>query len=595
MKSRSLIDGIPDANKEENIDEPVFESPKPMKKRINKAKVGSKPTPDELATGGHGSTEQLKEKMRNGFKDKKFQDMFIELEAKYQETINALNKKNGALNKKIGTLMGQKFKMNRIESDFKKKTIKFESEIKKLKKENETLKAGGSNTVIKGPIKKACNNSNNGNKKYGSEIKELKAKITIMEREKNNWNNTVTKYEEEINELKLKNETLETKLKMTDATKNILLPINENSTNAVASVPDEMRKEYNKKFKARVAAYNEIQNKKGNIRVFARVRPMLQKEINSNTNIISYEGFDKIHVEGSKQVYQYDGVFDHEASNDDVFKMISSYIRTILDGFSVTIFAYGQTGTGKTYTMNAFTQNALTELLSKQENESDWEYTTELSIIEIYNEKIIDLLVGSKAQKNYRIRSKIIGKGKQSRTSTYVDELKKVKINDIQLVQQLIAQSEQNRKFASTDMNDHSSRSHYLIMIEVFGRNKITGLKINSKLNLIDLAGSERITDNRKKMKQKQFKEMTKINRSLSVLGNVMRCLHVKQEHVPYRDSKLTYLLKDSMDNQSKMLMIMTIGPADRNRKETLQTLTFGQRAKKVDIGTPKKNFVSKL
>ena len=349
---------------------------------------------------------------------------------------------------------------------------------------------------------------------------------------------------------------------------------------------------YDKEFKERRKLYNELQDLKGNIRVFARCRPLLKHEIKQNaTEIASFPDCESISIFNHKnqtETFRFDKVFGPTADNEDVYKETAPYIQSVLDGYNVTIFAYGQTGSGKTYTMSSVNNNALNDLFKLQmEKKSEWIFETFVSMLEIYNENIIDLLDKKGNGKEYKIRMKGTRKSTQE---IYVDGLKKVQVSGLSEVEQLMGFGASNRTVAHTKMNAESSRSHSLLVVYIKGENKTTGLKVGGKLNLIDLAGSERVK--KSGVDGVAMKEAQNINKSLSALGDVIESLWKKNKHIPYRNSKLTFVLQDSLGKSAKTLMFINVSPADIHCQETLTSLRFAQRAKNVELGASTKNIV---
>ena len=361
----------------------------------------------------------------------------------------------------------------------------------------------------------------------------------------------------------------------------------------------ELTTKYQREFRERKKFYNQIQDLKGNIRVFVRCRPMLQHEIDKkSTNVITFHDSETLTVNDVNNKnkikncrFRFDSVFNPSSANDTVYEStVQSYVQSVLDGYNVTIFAYGQTGTGKTYTMNFVNSSAINDLFERKNNPDfaeEWKIEIKVSLLEIYNEKIIDLLadnVHSNKDSDYKIRHN------SDKNMIYVENLRCVEVETPQDVLQQIQNGSKNRTVAQTKMNVESSRSHSLLIIFISGKNIITNVEFSSKLNLIDLAGSERIK--KSKVQGKQLLEAQNINKSLSALGDVIEALWKKQKHIPYRNSKLTHILQDSLGKSAKTLMFVNISPADFNCSETLSTLRFAERAKRVELGQSKKNVV---
>lgn len=220
----------------------------------------------------------------------------------------------------------------------------------------------------------------------------------------------------------------------------------------------------------------------------------------------------------------------------------------------------------------------------KKDREQEFEYNIEVSLLEIYNENIIDLLVDSKKSKRVKLEVK-----RDPIKGQYVPGLTMVSCSSHEDVLALMQHGYQNRTVHGTDMNSHSSRSHCALSVYVTAQSIIDGATTRGKLHLIDLAGSERLSkSNAEGLRQK---EAQAINKSLSALGDVISARMNKQKHVPFRNSTLTFLLQDSLTGNSKTLMIVQASPVDFNLSETQATLSWGQRARSVELGKAKKNM----
>lgn len=219
-----------------------------------------------------------------------------------------------------------------------------------------------------------------------------------------------------------------------------------------------------------------------------------------------------------------------------------------------------------------------------QEMESDWTFSLTLSMLEIYNETILDLLDSNPNKEKLDVR--------QTPDGNTVPGLTEVSITSWEQVLDLMRQGQANRAVGSHDMNDRSSRSHSILTVVCRGKNKIDGTATFGKLNLIDLAGSERIS--KTDATGDRLKEAQNINRSLSALGDVISALgNKKNTHVPFRNSKLTFLLQDSLGGNSKVLMFVNISPAVYNLGESLCSLNFAARCRNVELGQATKKVTS--
>ncbi|KAM9607656.1 kinesin-like protein KIFC3 isoform 1-T1 [Trichechus inunguis] len=358
----------------------------------------------------------------------------------------------------------------------------------------------------------------------------------------------------------------------------------------VNSNNQELLRKYRRELQLRKKCHNELVRLKGNIRVIARVRPLTKEdgEGPEATNAVTFDPDDDsiIHLlhKGKPVSFELDKVFSPRASQQDVFQEVQALITSCIDGFNVCIFAYGQTGAGKTYTMEGSPENpginqrALQLLFSEvQEKASDWEYTITVSVAEIYNEVLRDLL-GKEPQEKLEIRLCPNGSGQ-----LYVPGLTEFQVQTLDDINKVFEFGHTNRTTEFTNLNEHSSRSHALLIVTVRGMDCSTGLRTTGKLNLVDLAGSERV--GKSGAEGSRLREAQHINKSLSALGDVIAALRSRQGHVPFRNSKLTYLLQDSLSGDSKTLMVVQVSPVEKNTSETLYSLKFAERVRSVELG----------
>ncbi|KAG0019215.1 kinesin-like nuclear fusion protein [Podila clonocystis] len=354
--------------------------------------------------------------------------------------------------------------------------------------------------------------------------------------------------------------------------------------------------------------HNTIQELKGNIRVFCRVRPVTSNEgaskAETTTAAITFpdpEGGKQIEFAQSKESargaqiaksypFTFDRVFQPNSTQQDVFDEISQLVQSALDGYNVCIFAYGQTGSGKTHTMEG-PLNATQESMgmiprsvlqiyenAKQLESKGWKYTMEGQYVEIYNESINDLLGNySTEQKKHEIRHAPGGK-------TTITDITTVVLTSPEKVAALLRKAAHNRSVGSTQMNERSSRSHCVFTLRLTGINSVTDETSEGVLNLIDLAGSERLSQSG--ATGDRLRETQAINKSLSCLGDVIYAIANKDAHIPYRNSKLTYLLQNSLGGNSKTLMFVNISPLLSNFGETLCSLRFATKVNSCTIGT---------
>eukprot|EP00943_MAST-04B_sp_MAST-4B-sp1_P003891 g3891.t1 len=340
--------------------------------------------------------------------------------------------------------------------------------------------------------------------------------------------------------------------------------------------------------------YNEKMNLLGNIRVFARIRPMLSFEKDKGcVSIIStqqYDKFDSISVnnieKGREKTFRFDRVYNSDVSQSEVYEGAEPLLQSALDGLNVCIFAYGQTGSGKTYTMNGALNSENPEakglmprtfdlIFEKINNQKLMEVEVRMFVLELYVDKLIDLFDASRDGNGERI---VIRKNK---FGTVMPTGVNVRIaKTAQDLYNYLDEATQRRKVSSTKMNSESSRSHLIVSIVLKLKDKQSGDESEGKITLVDLAGCERVK--KSGAEAQALKEAQSINTSLSALGNVVSAVLAGQKHIPYRSNILTLLMSDTVGGNAKAQMFVNISPADYNAEETENSLTFAQRVKQV-------------
>ncbi|XP_010452587.1 PREDICTED: LOW QUALITY PROTEIN: kinesin-like protein KIN-14G [Camelina sativa] len=343
--------------------------------------------------------------------------------------------------------------------------------------------------------------------------------------------------------------------------------------------------------------YNQVQDLKGSIRVYCRVPPFLPGQSSISTTIGNMED-DTIAINTasrhgkSLKSFTFNKVFGQSATQEEVFSDMQPLVRSVLDGYNVCIFAYGQTGSGKTFTMSGprdlteksqgVNYRALGDLFLLAEQRKDtFRYDIAVQMIEIYNEQVRDLLVSDGSNKRLEIRN-------SSQKGLSVPDASLVSVSSTFDVIDLMKTGHKNRAVGSTALNDRSSRSHSCLTVHVQGRDLTSGAVLRGCMHLVDLAGSERV--DKSEVTGDRLKEAQHINRSLSALGDVIASLAHKNPHVPYRNSKLTQLLQDSLGGQAKTLMFVHISPEADAVGETISTLKFAERVATVELGAARVN-----
>ncbi|XP_066542419.1 kinesin heavy chain [Hoplias malabaricus] len=318
------------------------------------------------------------------------------------------------------------------------------------------------------------------------------------------------------------------------------------------------------------------------VKVMCRFRPLNQSEINRGDKFIpKFKGEDTVVVAGKP--YIFDRVLPPNATQELVYDSCAKQIvKDVLEGYNGTIFAYGQTSSGKTHTMEGklhdlelmgiiprIAQDIFDHIYSMNEN---LEFHIKVSYFEIYLDKIRDLLDVSKTN---------LAVHEDKNRVPYVKGCTERFVSSPEEVMDVIDEGKANRHVAVTNMNEHSSRSHSIFLINIKQENMETEKKLSGKLYLVDLAGSEKVS--KTGAEGAVLDEAKNINKSLSALGNVISALaEGTKTHVPYRDSKMTRILQDSLGGNCRTTIVICCSPSVFNEAETKSTLMFGQRAKTI-------------
>eukprot|EP01119_Soliformovum_irregulare_P020135 TRINITY_DN6491_c1_g1_i1.p1 TRINITY_DN6491_c1_g1~~TRINITY_DN6491_c1_g1_i1.p1 ORF type:complete len:1049 (+),score=285.94 TRINITY_DN6491_c1_g1_i1:117-3263(+) len=324
------------------------------------------------------------------------------------------------------------------------------------------------------------------------------------------------------------------------------------------------------------------------VRVVVRIRPVLPHEGKDKTCTRALPGENQITVEN--KVFNYDCVFVPENTQAQIFNTILPLIDSLFEGYNATVLAYGQTGSGKTFTMGTadstgqgeglgIIPRAIHAIFDRIESKSKAKVQIKASFVELYNEEIRDMLSpfaqNSQTSKEFIIQS--------DKNGTFIRGIREEIVTTREGLLSVLSSGSKSRTTASTLMNSESSRSHAIFTIQVVQNED--GRFVTSKFHFVDLAGSERL--GKTKAEGMQMKEGISINGGLLVLGNVISALGKKKKmpkiHVPYRDSKLTRLLQDSLGGNSRTVMIACVSPARSNMEETINTLRYSQNARKIE------------
>ncbi|KAH9652468.1 kinesin-like protein KIN-14F [Citrus sinensis] len=314
---------------------------------------------------------------------------------------------------------------------------------------------------------------------------------------------------------------------------------------------------YQKVLEENRVLYNQVQDLKGTIRVYCRVRPFLPGQSNGqstvdyigeNGNIMVTNPFKQ--GKDARKMFLFNKVFAPNVSQEQIYVDTQPLVRSVLDGFNVCIFAYGQTGSGKTYTMSG----------------------PDLTAEETWGVNYRALHIRNTAQAN----------------GLNVPDASLIPVTSTEDVIELMRIGQKNRAVGATALNERSSRSHSVLTVHVLGRELVTGSILKGCLHLVDLAGSERV--DKSEAVGERLKEAQHINRSLSALGDVISALAQKSAHIPYRNSKLTQVLQDSLGGHAKTLMFVHINPEHNAIGETISTLKFAERVSSIELGAARSN-----
>eukprot|EP00736_Rhodelphis_marinus_P000886 Rmarinus@m.29961 len=372
----------------------------------------------------------------------------------------------------------------------------------------------------------------------------------------------------------------------------VLADAAEEANAGMAKVLDERRK-----------LLNQLHDLKGNVRVLCRARPLSESEekkgesclLEMQPALAQVACPLDVGASGFK-MFEFESVFSLRSTQEQVFREVEPLVQSVLDGYNCCIFAYGQTGSGKTHTMigpandRGINYRFLRHMFEMSRGGwAGFTYTFSVCLLEIYNEQIRDLLYVPPKNEGPRPELPKWDIKQSADGSVFVSNMTEVPVSGLHDVVQIMHLGFRNRSTGATKANAQSSRSHLVMSVTTRGHNIASGERVFSRLHLVDLAGSERLS--KTEAEGERLKEAQHINKSLSALGDVISSLKSGDSaHVPYRNSKLTYLLKDSLGGQSKTVMFVNISPSLSSTPETSCSLQFASRVRSVTLGPAKKN-----
>eukprot|EP00055_Hartaetosiga_balthica_P015937 m.98037 g.98037 ORF g.98037 m.98037 type:complete len:896 (+) comp8999_c0_seq1:92-2779(+) len=444
-------------------------------------------------------------------------------------------------------------------------------------------------TLSLNTTQKLCENMEKEITALTLEISELKLTVEELKEVKREHENVVHQQSLQIERL----ETQQTELNKL----RLMLKGRSDEMEQREAFINEIEKRFKAEQKLRRALHDQLMELRGNIRVQCRVRCILPHEAKkkkSGREIVFASDAHTINVEikGDFRSFEFDHVHGPDADNESVFFQLQSLITSFVDGFNVCIMAYGQTGSGKTHTMlgpegggksgdrDGIIYRSVEDIFKLAETQSvENTYFIAVSVCEVYNNKIRDLL-SDDGEETHEVS---VG----SSGSVDLPTVTKRPATNPDHVLDAINEGMLSRAKRTTDLNEHSSRSHLVVSISNTCESKLTKKKIESKLYMVDLAGSE----NNKMAKQSGdgLREASNINKSLSALGDVMSSLSMRKsqpkKHIPYRNSTLTLLLKDAIGGNAKTLLLACVSPTEKFSTESVNTLRFGTRVRTVERG----------
>ncbi|KAF2165364.1 hypothetical protein M409DRAFT_67221 [Zasmidium cellare ATCC 36951] len=532
--------------------------------------------------------------------------------------------------------------LDQLRSEHEKEISKLQQELQELQQAGESRATESATEVqlLRDTVTKLESEVDSNN----SMLASLRSRITVYEAK-------ITTLEQEKNALVSKTHFLEGNQEAQSQEFTDMRQKMEEAIAAKEATLETLRKEEALRRKLNAT----ILELKGNIRVFVRTRPLLKGEDDAAKveylDEDSLEGCKEMVVHApttqtatgkqrnEKHNYEFDRVFTPGTQNTSVFEECQELIQSVIDGYNVSILSYGQTGSGKTFGMsgpNGIIPSSITLLLAELQRlkEKGWEYTVEASFVEVYNETLNDLLGDAKTWDDTDdLGASVRGKKKDKHEIHHDAITGKTTVSNLtavslwppptddgswppaapvdpddkgiasaaasyteKAVANLLDTAAKNRRTAATKANERSSRSHSVFMLTLKGSCATTNESTEGVLNLVDLAGSERLKQSG--AEGSRMKEAQAINKSLSSLGDVIAALGNKsgngEAHVPYRNSKLTYLLQSSLGGttagkSSRTLMLLHLSPLQAHWSESRSSLLFGSKVHGTHIGTAKK------
>jgi len=337
---------------------------------------------------------------------------------------------------------------------------------------------------------------------------------------------------------------------------------------------------YIKENKARKIIYSKYLELQGNVRVFCRVRPILEaeKSIDHNTDVTEFPSDEDIVIKPdatSKFPFEFDKVFQPNSTDDDVFETVKPMCQNVLDGFNATVFAYGQAGSGKSFTINGINPKLAQELFELIVNlKQEWRYEVKFSMLEIINEEIFDLLDSKQEKAPLQVNQSVDG--------ISVLGLLDIEVTSAETLLHLLEEGQTRRSTEEHDLNSHSSKSHTVMTVTVVGRSLQDSASppTTGKLHLLDLAGVQKDLSESEE-ESRLSPDARAANTSLSALGDVVGTL-ARKGYPQFSNTTLTTVLQESLSTRAKIYAFINISPIALHIHETLISLSFGTKCRNV-------------
>ena len=507
-----------------------------------------------------------------------------------------------------------KTKVKTLEKQIKDDKVKLRQMENKLEKaEQAAAKSSGGDSAGKAALERRVKEMEKKHKKALGELENtMKKSVTSLEKKVKKLMKENEELTAELKKVTTDRDALKTKVSSMGAMGKEMETLRAQAaeaTDAKKAAKDAIKRQgelqdlYKEEMVLRKRYWNMMEDMKGKIRVYCRTRPLSHSELERGNYVcVKFPDEVTINVETKKGVkeFVFDQCFTPTSTQEEIFEDTSNLINSAFDGFNVCIFAYGQTGAGKSYTMlgalpdnKGITPRAIDRIFElKNEIGNKSTIKCKAYMAELYNDKLVDLLWMAKHKKKDLGKEPKLSIKKDAKGMVFVKGIEIAEANSAEELMELFNTGNGARHVGATKMNAESSRSHLVFSIIIENHDHTTGKTNVGKLTLVDLAGSERV--GKTGATKERLKEAQSINTSLSALGDVISALSTGAKFIPYRNNKLTMLLADGLGGNAKTLMFVNLSPADYNADETQTALVYASRVKMI-TNTAKKESDSEI